>query len=289
MTLPKKLKFFRVSAILFCVVFSCAENSIAQTKKLESKTPAPKSQMITNLPKVTQINAEALKNLLRPNGKPLLVNFWATWCDPCREEFPDFVKIGADYKDKIDLITVSLDELAEINGDVPKFLAEMKSDAPAYLLKTPDEGAAIAVVSKNWQGGLPFTILYNERGETVYIKQGKFKTELLRAEIEKNLVVQNSAVNLKILELPKSDFFSDLTYEKGEADAVSDIAKGKLIIKRYGLTPGVSPESLKELKEKYGIEYFEYGCVVSANLIEYVKGYNEISGAEIKRKFGDKF
>jgi len=140
-----------------------------------------------------------LKNLMKPNGKPLLINFWATWCDPCREEFPDLVKIGADYKDKIDLITVSLDELSEINGDVPKFLAQMKSDAPAYLLKTPDEGAAITIVSKSWQGGLPFTILYNANGETVYIKQGKFKTEFLRAEIEKTLASQSrQIVNLPI-------------------------------------------------------------------------------------------
>ncbi len=184
------LNLFRVSATLACAVFLCAGNSIAQTKKVESKTPAQKNQTVINLPKVTQIDAEALKNLLKPNGKPLLINFWATWCDPCREEFPDLVKIGADYKDKIDLITVSLDELSEINGDVPKFLAQMKSDAPAYLLKTPDEGAAITFVSKDWQGGLPFTILFNEKGETVYSKQGKFKTEILRQQIE-NLTKEN--------------------------------------------------------------------------------------------------
>ena len=137
------------------------------------------------MPKVTQIDAEALKNLIVPNGKPLLINFWATWCVPCREEFPDLVKIGADYKDKIDLITISLDELSEINGDVPKFLAEMKAEMPSYLLKTPSEEAAIAVVSKDWQGALPFTILFNEKGEAVYFKQGKFQTEILRQELEK--------------------------------------------------------------------------------------------------------
>ncbi|HEX8398525.1 MAG TPA: TlpA disulfide reductase family protein [Pyrinomonadaceae bacterium] len=134
---------------------------------------------------MTQIDAEGLKNLLKPNGKPLLINFWATWCEPCREEFPDLVKIGTDYKGKIDLITVSLDELSEINGDVPKFLAQMKSESPAYLLKTRDEGAAIELVSKDWQGALPFTILFNAQGETIYSKQGKFKTDVLVAEIEK--------------------------------------------------------------------------------------------------------
>ena len=184
---PSRSKAFQVLALLTCVVCLCAGDSAAQTKKVEAKQSAPKNQTVSNLPKVTQIDAEALKNLLKPNGRPLLINFWATWCVPCREEFPDLVKIGADYKDRIDLITVSLDDLAEIKGDVPKFLAEMKSDAPAYLLKTPDEGAAIAAVSKSWQGGLPFTILYNTNGETIYMKQGKFKTEFLRAEIERIL------------------------------------------------------------------------------------------------------
>lgn len=126
-----------------------------------------------------------MKDLLKPKGKPLLINFWATWCGPCREEFPDLVKIGTDYKGKVDLITISLDELSEIDGEVPKFLAEMRSDSPAYLLKTPDADAAIALVSKDWQGALPFTILFNAHGEATYSKQGKFQTDILEGEIER--------------------------------------------------------------------------------------------------------
>ncbi len=192
-----------VLAFLICIVFLSADNSFAQTrKKTKSKVPAKKTKVapknvVSNLPKATQIDAEALKNLLKPNGKPLLINFWATWCEPCREEFPDLVKIGADYKDKIDLITISLDELSEINGDVPKFLAEMKVEMPSYLLKTPSEEAAIAFVSKDWQGGLPFTILFNAGGETIYIKQGKFDTAFLRAEIEKTLTETQEKISQK--------------------------------------------------------------------------------------------
>jgi thiol-disulfide isomerase/thioredoxin len=169
---------------IFCLILLSAGSCWAQTKKPNPRTSTTQAKIVSNLPKVTQINEQGLKNLLKPNGKPLLINFWATWCDPCREEFPDLVKIGADYKDKIDLITISLDEISEINGDVPKFLAEMKSDMPAYLLKTPDDGSAINLVSKDWQGALPFTVLYNANGETVYLKQGKFKTDFLRAAIE---------------------------------------------------------------------------------------------------------
>jgi thiol-disulfide isomerase/thioredoxin len=144
-----------------------------------AKRPAPAQTTV----KVTQIDEVAFKKLLAPAGKPLLINFWATWCDPCREEFPDLVKIDDEYRGKIDFITVSLDDLAEIDRDVPKFLAEMKAFMPAYLLKTDDENAAISAVSQEWKGGLPFTILFDENGGVSYFRQGKINVETVRSRI----------------------------------------------------------------------------------------------------------
>src|SRR3954453_10991079 len=92
-------------------------------------------------PKATQIDIPALKRLVRPNGKPLLVNFWATWCDPCREEYPDLVKIDQEYRGKIDFITISLDDVADKDTAVPKFLTDMKAEMPSYLLVTDNEEA----------------------------------------------------------------------------------------------------------------------------------------------------
>src|SRR6476620_9063154 len=73
---------------------------------------------------VSPIDTEALKNLLtQQREKPLLVNFWATFCDPCRDEFPDLVKINKDYRPRsLDFVTVSLDDMDQITTDVPKFL-----------------------------------------------------------------------------------------------------------------------------------------------------------------------
>lgn len=151
----------------------------------QQKNASPKAETKTSIGvKVTQIDDAKLKEIIKPNGKPLLVNFWATWCDPCREEFPDLVKIENDYRGKIDVITISLDDLAEINTSVPKFLSEMKAEMQNYLLVSKDEGAIISTISKDWSGGLPFTILYNEKGETLYFKQGKFKVPELREKID---------------------------------------------------------------------------------------------------------
>lgn len=169
--------FFGTVFVLFFSFTTFAQKT-TETKPVATVTTAKSV-------KVTQLDAAGLKNLLKPNGKPLLVNFWATWCEPCREEFPDLVKIDNDFRGKIDFITVSLDDSAEITTSVPQFLESMKAEMPAYLLKVPDEGEVISAVAKDWQGGLPFTILYNEKGEIAYFKQGKIKIEILKAEIEK--------------------------------------------------------------------------------------------------------
>src|SRR5690349_9033384 len=163
------MKFTTVigGALLFLAVVSVSQ---AQTGGGARKSAGP-----AKAPAVKQIDGDGLRKALTPSRKPLLVNFWATWCDPCREEFPDLVKLDAEYKGRIDFITISLDELSEINRDVPKFLADMKAEMPSFLLKAQDDEAAIAFVSKEWSGALPLTILYDSSGKQIYYRQGKVK------------------------------------------------------------------------------------------------------------------
>ena len=163
---------------LFALVFITSADG--QTKK-----PAAPKPPAAGLPKVTKIDQTRYAELIKPATKPLLINFWATWCVPCREEFPDLVKINDEYKGKIDFITISLDFEEELNTGVPQFLKEMKADMPTYLLITPDESAAIAMISKDWGGGMPLTVLFAPSGERVFFHQGVVKPAELKAEIDK--------------------------------------------------------------------------------------------------------
>ena len=139
------------------------------------------------LPVVAAIDTEALKGLItQPRERPLLINFWATFCDPCRDEFPDLVKIDKDYRPQaIEFVTVSLDDFSEIKNEVPKFLVSMNATMPAYLLNVSDPEPAINFIDKRWQGDLPATYLYNEKGEVVYKHIGRVNTAELREAIEK--------------------------------------------------------------------------------------------------------
>lgn len=179
MGLPRGL--LTVSICLSILLSSFA--APAQKRQRRPAKPAP----AIPAPVVSEINTEALVALLkRESDKPLLVNFWATYCDPCREEFPDLVKIDADFRPRgLDFVTVSLDDLQDIKTKVPEFLKQMKATMPAYLLNVPDPEPAINAVDPRWQGDLPATILYTPRGEVAFKHFGRVNAAELRQAIEK--------------------------------------------------------------------------------------------------------
>ena len=180
-------RIFRVLLIAGLCAFLSLAISCTAANDHAHPSPAGSNPSTAGQPRVTQIDDAKLKQLLKPNGKPLLVNFWATWCGPCREEFPDLVKIDEAYRGRIDFVTISLDFPEELDAAVPKFLSEMKAEMPTYLLVSADENAMISSIAKDWTGALPATILYNEKGGTAYLRQGKVNPETLKGEIEKTL------------------------------------------------------------------------------------------------------
>jgi thiol-disulfide isomerase/thioredoxin len=163
----------------------------SEPKQPEQKQPTPSASAQTpaGKPRVTEFKEDGLKSLLRvgePRQRPLLVNFWATWCGPCREEFPDLVKLRAHYAaEQIDFALVSLDDVSDIETAVPDFLSESGAGAlPAYLLHAEDDSAAINLVDPKWAGELPATFLYDRQGKVVYSHKGRINVPELSAALD---------------------------------------------------------------------------------------------------------
>jgi len=181
MTCVKRTVSLRVQLVSLAVALGLLLSSVsAFAQKRKGRTTKP-------IPAVVAVDAAGLQALLkRDDAKPLLVNYWATWCEPCRDEFPDLVKIDAAYRSKgLDFIAVTLDDLADIKTGVPKFLREMHAQMPVYLLNLSDPEPAIKMVDPKWGGALPATFLYNAKGEVVYKSLGRIKVDELRAAIDK--------------------------------------------------------------------------------------------------------
>lgn len=182
----------RFSVLLITAVLGIFSAQAQTSKAPPSPGPVPKDAgAAASVPEIRQVDLEGLKTLLKVDLKdtrPRLVNFWATWCDPCREEFPDLVKIDEDYRGKnLNFFTVSLDDISEINTEVPKFLKEMKATMPVVLLNVPDPEPAIKAVDATWTGQLPATFLYDKDGKVVFRHFGRIKPAELRAAIEKEV------------------------------------------------------------------------------------------------------
>jgi thiol-disulfide isomerase/thioredoxin len=184
-------------ASLACAATQGAGGASAQKQTSARATSSNSSAVAAaSSPKVTEIKEAELKSLLGAGNarqRPLLVNFWATWCEPCRVEFPDLVKIRSQYKnDQLDFIVVSLDDPPDISKAVPEFLTEVHATAlPAYLLHADDEDAAIKLVDPAWDGELPATFLYDRAGRVVFKHTGAVKPDELRAAIEQAIGAQH--------------------------------------------------------------------------------------------------
>lgn len=99
-------------------------------------------------------------------GQVVIVNYWATWCEPCREEFPDFVRFYDQHRDRgLTLLSISLDSPSVRDTLVKKFLAEQRPPFPVFQRRAGDDDAFINAVDPEWSGSLPATFIYDRSGQ----------------------------------------------------------------------------------------------------------------------------
>jgi thiol-disulfide isomerase/thioredoxin len=98
-------------------------------------------------------------------GRVVLVNFWATWCEPCREEMPALVAAAKGFPSKdVAVALVSTDSLKK-TADVQKFLAAARIPFVCWQAKSSDPQRFIEAVDKTWNGAVPYTLIYDRKGE----------------------------------------------------------------------------------------------------------------------------
>ena len=108
--------------------------------------------------------------LAQYRGKPLLVNFWARWCAPCRAEIPELIELRAAYgKRGLNVIGIGIEEDGEAVAD---FLKAYEVSYPVGLGK--EKGLWLMQALGNSRSALPFTLAIDRKGEIVMRKLGRF-------------------------------------------------------------------------------------------------------------------
>lgn len=150
-------------------VFGCVTKWASQIEGKQKEAADWKAQPVT----VELVDAEGLRKLrANPTGKTLMVNFWATWCAPCVEEFDDLIQTHLWYRSRdFELVTVSTNS-PEDKGPVLRFLQEHHSAVRNLLFASDDVYAMQEAFDKRWDSGVPYTIVISPDGKVIYEQVG---------------------------------------------------------------------------------------------------------------------
>ncbi len=115
-----------------------------------------------------------LQSLAQWRGKVLVLNFWASWCAPCREEMPEFDALRTRYAQRgVEFVGIAVDQPPAI----ARFLARRPVSYPILI----GEGAAHSLARElgNASGALPYTLVLDREGEVVLQHLGRLQRETL--------------------------------------------------------------------------------------------------------------
>jgi cytochrome c biogenesis protein CcmG/thiol:disulfide interchange protein DsbE len=144
--------------------------STQQARERLAGAPAPLQSVHAQANELLEGGPKAIRaRLAELRGYPVVVNGWASWCGPCRYEFPFFQDVSVDLGKEVAFLGIDTGDNA---GDARAFLRKFPVSYPSY-----EDPANKAVMALKAPRGLPFTLFYDAGGELAYMHQGGYATK----------------------------------------------------------------------------------------------------------------
>jgi cytochrome c biogenesis protein CcmG, thiol:disulfide interchange protein DsbE len=154
-----------------------ARFDLEQAKRELAGAPAPLAALHEQSSALLDGGAKAFdRRIAQLDGHPAVINKWASWCRPCRAEFPIFQQVATDHGKKIAFLGVNAEDKRPA---AERFLRERPLPYPSY--EDPDEDIAKELEAPKY---FPMTVFVDENGKTAFIKAGEYRT---RAELEADI------------------------------------------------------------------------------------------------------
>lgn len=132
---------------------------------------------------VKSIKADELEKVIQESKTPLIINIWATWCQPCIEELPYFMQEYNKHKDSLQLILVSLDFTESFPDKISSFAKKRKITAPIVWLNETNADYFCPKIDSSWSGAIPATLfISNKTGYRKFVEE-QLSHEELKKEI----------------------------------------------------------------------------------------------------------
>ncbi len=134
---------------------------------------------------IDKIDKTKLQKLVKERkGKILFLNIWATWCTPCREEFPSIIKLSSEFKD-VEFIGITVDFPDEIETKIKPFLKKYNVTFQNYVNVFNSDEELINTLNEKWNGALPATFIFDKKGKQIFFLEEKKSYEEFKNYIEK--------------------------------------------------------------------------------------------------------
>jgi thiol-disulfide isomerase/thioredoxin len=146
---------------------------------------APLTLLAAGLPTVDEAGFQKL--VASHKGKVVAYDFWATYCEPCRAELPQLVKLEAKLRSRgFELVTISADE-PEQDANAAKVIRKTGFAGQAYRKQARDDDHFINAIDPKWSGAMPALFLYDREGRKIRSFIGESDLSAVEKAIEKLL------------------------------------------------------------------------------------------------------
>ena len=166
-------------ALMMSIGFAIFYFFLNPQTQIVSKTPTPTSSTQALFTANFPDEHGKLQALNQYKGKVIVLNFWASWCEPCREEIPELSELHTANKDKnVVVLGMAIEDVAGVND----FLKETKVSYPLFAADV--QGMDIAASLGNNKGVLPYTVIIKADGSIAKTYFGRITKPLLEQTLK---------------------------------------------------------------------------------------------------------
>lgn len=174
------------SSLTFClltllILTGCGDGSSGEAAGSGNAPPIEK-----------EISEARLNEIMGQSERPfVLVNFFATWCKPCKEEIPDLVALQQDPESKVEVILVSIDDPGDVDSKLGSFLGNLGVTFKAYS-HSEGENWFVKQFYPDWGQSIPLTLIYEKGGDRIAAIEGLTDRSEIELLINKHLKLGSS-------------------------------------------------------------------------------------------------
>ena len=217
------------------LLFRAFENPSVETIKPLAAVPAPAPQVIADpgapasrravpdtLPEIMLADVKGTPTkLARFGGRPLMVNFWATWCAPCRREIPLLNKIRMQRKaQNAEIVGIAVD----FREDVLKFVQKVPLSYP--LLIGEEDGLA-AAEAFGMGMAFPFSVFVDSQNRILTVKVGELHEDEANFAFDRLRDIDNGVLTREAAQAAVSDAFREMSAHRAQEEAETEAKSGQ--------------------------------------------------------------